>query len=77
MAVELRSIDEVRELLGPAADGKTDEEVLELRNRAYAFAEELVAQYLSGCREARSPGWAARQVCPHPFRRRRRGKRKA
>jgi hypothetical protein len=49
----MRSIDEVRELLGPAGVGKTDEEIAAIRERAYDFAFVLVSAYRDGARKAR------------------------
>lgn len=49
VAVVKRSLAEVRQLIGPAADGLSDKEVLALRDEAYAAA----ACLLDGCFRAR------------------------
>jgi len=43
--MELRSVAEVRELLGAEAIGMTDAEVLEVRDQMVAFAQLLVRSY--------------------------------
>jgi hypothetical protein len=41
----MRSHDEIRALLGPLAEGKSDDEIDRIRTAAYDFARQVVAAY--------------------------------
>lgn len=72
----MRSIDEVRELLGSAAEGKTDAELEEIRATFYRVADVLVAEYMGQALERRDPGCLERAEVRNVERFRRRRKRK-
>lgn len=54
--MEMRSVAEMRALLGASAVGKTDAQVLALRDRYYRLAHALVNGYLASRRPAGEVG---------------------
>lgn len=72
----MRSIEEVRALLGPEAEGKTDAELDEIRANVYHFARVLVDEYIGQALERRDPGCLERARVRSVERFRRRRKRK-